>query len=777
MVLAFALAGRAAASDCHAATNGSGSTCSHALPCTLARCLTKATSTVVTGNDDSVLLHDGTYSNPTPGSGPAWTCDLVGTAAHPIKVRPETDPTTTPWAAKIDGLNSHAAAVILTKSPYVWYIGLEVLSSYAEANNSGHGRESNYAGDSNPPDILRGECFTTDQTVTQNGVKFINMRLHDCKQGLAIWTTCIDCEAYGNHIYYNGWDDVGPAGNPSHGHAIYTQGLNTNSRTLKANVAWMQFSHNGHAYSSSGSNLANHDWIGNSFFRGGCVSHWGCNTRNLIVGAGSAVTGGSTVNNLFYYEAGNGPGSAWKMGYGGGLTNYTATGNHQYGGTNMDGTMTNLTFSGNTIYGGLQGFTAAQYPNNTYGSTYPTTDDVKVTANYYEPRKCFVTALDLDGNLSITFDMSQCGYTNGDSYTIYDDYNWEGTTPITGTYNSGAPSVTVNVTGWEPSAVQQYTNGPTPHHRKDYSFTVIDTQGSVATPTNTPTVTNTPTKTYTPTATFTPTPTLTTTASKTPTLTPSNTVTSTPTLTASQTPTRTPTPAVASLAFSVSACTATAPMTITANAAYLGGSYAQSPTIDQGKLTCQFNVPATGTYRMSVLKEDSDSNSDSLYFSVNGDGGSPCVTDGDNTCAQIFDVAERRQPCNGDLSCTYELQHGLQWNPLNSRLPGNTCGSCATDGTNKGVERLLSLDTANNPQTIVFRNREATGFPGTKIIYIELNQDLSYLPSDTAPIATPTPIAGGCSKIVTCNGVSRPVSIPCLMMKYDLTNPCIWKKR
>ena len=51
------------------------------------------------------------------------------------------------------------------------------------------------------------------------GTKLINLVIHDTRQGIGIWQEALDSEAYGNLIYYNGFQ----ASDRGHGHGIYVQ--------------------------------------------------------------------------------------------------------------------------------------------------------------------------------------------------------------------------------------------------------------------------------------------------------------------------------------------------------------------------------------------------------------------------------------------------------------------------------------------------------------------------------------------------------------------------
>ena len=59
----------------------------------------------------------------------------------------------------------------------------------------------------------------TDSDVVYRGLKFIDLVVHDTRQGISFWIDAVDSEIYGCLIYDNGWN----APDRGHGHCIYTQ--------------------------------------------------------------------------------------------------------------------------------------------------------------------------------------------------------------------------------------------------------------------------------------------------------------------------------------------------------------------------------------------------------------------------------------------------------------------------------------------------------------------------------------------------------------------------
>jgi hypothetical protein len=111
------------------------------------------------------------------------------------------------------------------------------------------------------------------------GVKLINMVVHDTRQGVGLWTSAGDTEAYGNLIYNNRWD--GP--DRGHGHGIYAQNQAPNRMRIADNSVFQQFGWGVHAYSEGG-HIDNITLEGNTALANGALSHVSSYTDNLLIG-------------------------------------------------------------------------------------------------------------------------------------------------------------------------------------------------------------------------------------------------------------------------------------------------------------------------------------------------------------------------------------------------------------------------------------------------------------------------------------------------------------
>lgn len=472
------------------------------------------------------------------------------------------------------------------------------------------------------------------------------------------------------------------------------------------------------------------------------------------------------------------------------------------------GTWGTPTVSGNTFYAPLNGggcpappVTLANYPNNTVNSGYPASGSV--TKSWPSPDEAgrgwyAVANFDSSKPTNVTIDLDAMGGYAGEQYRVqnWQDLDpWDATKDIAtgvcaatcGTLSVPASAASIrqpaftrmdNVTPF-PKPPDLWANSA-PRYVVFYLYPRWDVGAGTPTPTNTftPTSTFTLTPSQTPTQTPTLTPTQTTTATNTPTLTPSQTVTNTPTFTPTKTPTVTVTPQVNTRSFGVNTCQATAPMSVTASAGTVSGYYASSTTPNQGLLTCNFSVPATGLYRTWVHVSAQSNTADSFFLDMDGDGSPNCVTDGNTTCTAIFDVAERSQPCTSappaPNPCNYSTQgwptDGFIWNMLNSR--NATCGSCSGTWT----EKDYTLAAGNH--TLKFRAREATGGESARLDWIILTTDMNYDPDFPVPSPTPTstPInTNVCRKVVRCNQKQGVVLVPCDKLGAKVS-PCPWSK-
>ena len=522
-------AAAAGAADFYVAPNGSPTNSgSFASPWNLAKALSQPS---VVHPGDTIWLRGGTYSG-------TFSSSLTGSAANPIVVRQYPGE-----RATIDGGNSGGGTILSIAGSYTWYWGFEIMSSNTV-------RVASTDGD-NPPEIVRGEGIATVQSsATGSGLKFINLVIHDARQGVALWKEAVDAEVYGCLIYNNGWDS------PSRGsgHGIYTQNQ-IGTRKLTDNIVFSGYGYGIHAYGSSAAFLDNFLFQGNTIFNSGNLSATGP-SRTLLLGGDSIAHNPQVIGN-FLYRQGGGVGSDLDMGYSAGCVNPTVTGNYISSGAYFVNCTSGLMMTGNTFYGATN-FSQSAFPSNTYFSSRPTGVQVAVRPNAYEAGRANVTVYNWNRQAIVGVDLSGI-LAVGAGFEVRNVLDFYGAPVLVGTYTGALVSVPMSGLSVAPPVGRLATASTAP----DFAVFIVLPAAVVGTPTPTP-VPSTPTPTRTPTLipptatstsvppTSTPTPTRTAsaTASATPTPIPPTatstpippTSTPTPTRTASPTASATPTP-------------------------------------------------------------------------------------------------------------------------------------------------------------------------------------------------------------------------------------------
>jgi len=376
---------------------------------------------------DTIWLLGGTYR----GTFTSW---LTGAADAPIVVRAFPGE-----RAIIDGGASQSSPLTVNGA-WAWYWGFEVI-------NSDPNRAVPTPG-SSPPELTRG----TGITVFGPHTKLINLIIHDTAQGFGFWSQAEDSELAGNIIFYNGWD----APDRGHGHAIYTQNQ-TGTKRIVDNIMFGQFGYGIHAYGSSAAYLNNFDIEGNISFNNGALSRTSGFSTNILVGGGRVAENAFLLSNYTYFTPPVNRGSN-NFGYSAGCTGLTATDNYFAGGQALglvrcdDAQMT-----GNTFIGRIAGFSAAQYPDNTYYSSTPGGTYVVVRPNPYEIGRGHIVVYNWDLNDSVEVDISSLGLAVGDRYEVRNAQNYD-QVMLSGIFDGGPlvlsmtdQTVAVPI-GWDPPA-------------------------------------------------------------------------------------------------------------------------------------------------------------------------------------------------------------------------------------------------------------------------------------------------------------------------------------
>ena len=216
---------------------------------------------------DTVYLLPGTYRRRPKEQ---FEVKLVGAEGKTIHVRPA--PGMPPGQrATIDG-----GLIVFDPSAHLWVWDLEILVSEPQPDRPvGPG--------SHPPDFTRPWGGLHMQAGAH--CKYINLVIHDCRQGVSFWKESTDSELHGCLIYDNGW----PATDRGHGHAIYTQN-DAGIKVISDNIMTGGHAYTLHAYGSENAYINNYLIEGNVCYAAG----------QFLVGGGRPSQGIRVLDNYLH---------------------------------------------------------------------------------------------------------------------------------------------------------------------------------------------------------------------------------------------------------------------------------------------------------------------------------------------------------------------------------------------------------------------------------------------------------------------------------------------
>lgn len=239
-------------------------------PWTLATVLAKPPGV---GPGTTIWMRGGNYGTPSE----TIRVNFVGTAAAPVIIRNFPGE-----RVNIQGkmeIGCCDAAPDPAQGAYIWIWGLEFTSPILPRDN-----------------MLPGiDAFAV-------GTKIINNVFHNTIQGIGLWKSALNGEAYGNVIYNNGFYGTTPSSPNSlrgHGHGIYSQNDIGSLKRIGDNIIFNQFGWGIHLYGSAQSEVRNFEIDGNISFNNG----WPGNNRNdniIMAGGNSGLSGFKVTNNHFY---------------------------------------------------------------------------------------------------------------------------------------------------------------------------------------------------------------------------------------------------------------------------------------------------------------------------------------------------------------------------------------------------------------------------------------------------------------------------------------------
>jgi cell division septation protein DedD len=523
---------------------------------------------------DTIYLLPGIYGKTSSSTN--YKAALKGSSSAYIKVRPSEES-----KVKIHG------CLNVVSGGYVEFKGLEILNPELKRVTSITG--------SHPGDLPR--CTGIQATVPN--VRIIQNIIHDTRQGIAAWVEAPNTEIYGNIVFNNGWQST----DRGHGHGIYSQN-ETGRKLIEENIVINQFDNAIQLYGSSSAAVKHYDLKGNATANGDVIVRgasgiedvtvtnnylWGeigydfggYDNISLVFKDNVAwVTNGKPVftlgkygqatvtGNTFAYSATNtGMRPFWLFDPAKTIRPYNWNNNKYYNWSSRQDTP--FTYQWDDTSSGTRVKQASSYnftgwkdltkydSTSSYTASAPSAPSVYVRpVNRYDSKRGHVIVYNWKGASSVQVNLSSLGLSDGDTYKIYNAFNMvdimsndgsrtvqKADTPITGTYKSSSPVITLPMGSWttaEPIGYREGNNNwvTNPIHQKSFPYFGAFVVVGPNTKTPLPTITVTPTKV--PTVTVTPKPTVTTTPKPTltPTPTPKPTVTATPT----PKPTATPTP-------------------------------------------------------------------------------------------------------------------------------------------------------------------------------------------------------------------------------------------
>jgi hypothetical protein len=326
--------------------------------------------------------------------------------------------------AILDGVPTPSGHVLTINGAYTTFRDFEVTNSHPTRVITNTG--------SNPADA-RGEGVG----MYGQGVKLINLVIHDTGQGVGNWGAAPDGEVYGSIIFYNGWD----APDRGHGHGIYAQNQ-TGKKYLTDNIIFRQFSYGIHGYTEGGF-IDNFDVQGNIVFNNGEISAQSGFATDILVGGLKVALAPTLLGNVTYFPTGEG---ANNIGYSAGCSNPTLTDNYFVAGTaltlNCTGT---ISLTGNTFVGSITGFSQAGHPVNTFSSGRPSGSRVFVRPSQYDAARAHIAVVNWDNLDSVAVDVSGV-LSMGDPYELVDAQDLFAAPLRSGVYSGGMLAVPMNGT-------------------------------------------------------------------------------------------------------------------------------------------------------------------------------------------------------------------------------------------------------------------------------------------------------------------------------------------
>lgn len=331
---------------------------------------------------DTIWMRGGRYAG-------LYVSTLRGTAEAPIVVRQMPGE-----RATLDGVGlTSRSAVLGVMGDHTWFWGFEVMNSDTDriATEPGSGPSLE--------DLPRRNGLEIFQSVPVNrGVKFINLQVHDHRQGFSLWKNAQDVEVNGCLIYYNGWD--GP--DRAHGHGIYLQN-ETGVKAIRDCLIFCQFDSGIHGYGSSAAPLDNITCERNVVFGNGLL-YRGLPEKQILIGGGRPARNARIVSNWTYARSG----LLFRLGYETGSIDAVVSNNYfARDGYVIFTTPTNLTLRGNMISTRLlYGIETNLFPGNLFLTNPPAPMVSALYTNLYDTNRANLVVYNWEQRPVVEVDLS-----------------------------------------------------------------------------------------------------------------------------------------------------------------------------------------------------------------------------------------------------------------------------------------------------------------------------------------------------------------------------------
>ncbi len=385
---------------------------------------------------DTILIREGRYFGKSEITEiAAFVSVLTGTREKPIIVMPFPGERVILDGANrkhpVDDPPASDSYILGIIGSFTWYIGMEVT-------------------DSNPfsrADSLSGFRWRPSSIISSGtGIRLINLMIYDTGSGLGPFSGCIECELYGNIIFYNGWSHLGVRG---HGEGVYGQNREP-VKYLLDNIVFKQFDSGIILYGTTNATIDNFHIEGNVIFQNGVINDnpngWG-----FLFGKNSVASGpgknfiiqDNYLYNRFDYLRSNNI----DLGYQSGLKDVILKNNYSVGRWAMRNNLPveGLHAYGNTFVGELYPVTAAQVSvdsNELFSpSMLPQKNQVFVRPNNYEQGRAHIICYNWEGKPEIEVNLSKAGLKNSESFEVFDVQNIFGPKVYAGKYNESDPVI------------------------------------------------------------------------------------------------------------------------------------------------------------------------------------------------------------------------------------------------------------------------------------------------------------------------------------------------